>query len=226
MVRGAAIRPFFEGMDIKIKLNIKAMMRFELMTGKPFQSVDYANNDDMCDLLYCAAISDELMTKEEFKNIIESPKKLNELIAGLKRSMDIVRQFIPPKEESESTDPEGKTSYIKEIASTLIVSAGLNPQYVLNEMDICELPVFIEAYEAKKHEEMEAARLWTFYNVLPHVDTKKMKSPKNLIVFPWEVEERKKEAEEALMRDKEAFEKFMKGDLIDLSKIKWNNDKN
>ena len=36
---------------------------------------------------------------------------------------------------------------------------------------------------------MENDRFWAFWNILPHVNTKKLKKPQDLIRFPWEKEE-------------------------------------
>ena len=99
---------------------------------------------------------------------------------------------------------------IGNIVSTLIMS-GLDATYALEEMELCDLPMYIEAYERKRKEEMEASRLWTFFTMLPHIDSKKMKNgAMDLITFPWEEVEATREAERAINEDIDRFEQFMK----------------
>lgn len=78
---------------------------------------------------------------------------------------------------------------IGSIAAKLIVAAGMDAHFVMHEMFVEDLPMYIEALNDKLRHEEESRRLWTFYAVLPHVDSKKLKNPQKLHVFPWEAEE-------------------------------------
>lgn len=210
-------------MNFDVKSNIKAMIRYELLTGKPFQKIDYGNESDVEDMLYCAILcsNSELITKEEFFNIAENESILNDMAAKLKRNISIIHQFMQQQAEINEGGTDNETNYIKDIASTLIISGGIDAEYLLHQMDVCDLPIYIEAYERHKREEMESSRLWTYYNMLPHIDKKKIKTPKDIIPFPWELEKLKKEAELSLKRDKELFEQFMSGQMIDINNINW-----
>ena len=89
--------------------------------------------------------------------------------------------------------------------------AGLDAHYALNEMELCDLPLYLEAYERKRKEEMESSRMWTYFTMLPHIDARKMKNgARDLIIFPWEEEEARKEAERAIREDAARFEELMK----------------
>ena len=67
---------------------------------------------------------------------------------------------------------------------------------------------------------MEEQRLWTFISILPHVDSKKLKTPADLYPFPWELKEkeieREKHVEEGvkildnILDNKELLDKIMK----------------
>ena len=78
-------------------------------------------------------------------------------------------------------------------------------------MWLCDLPLLINAYDQKKKEQMESSRLWTYLTILPHIESKKIKSPVDLFPFPWEIEEitleRKKTFDNAL----EKYDKFING---------------
>ena len=70
--------------------------------------------------------------------------------------------------------------------------------------------MYIASHEQQKKENMESSSLWTFFTMLPHIDAKKMKNgARDLITFPWEEAEVKREAERAINKDSERFEKFM-----------------
>ena len=100
--------------------------------------------------------------------------------------------------------------------------SGLDAHYVLNEMELCDMPLYIEAYERKRKEEMEGSRLWTYLTILPHIDAKKMKNgAKDLIVFPWEEEEARKNAEQEMKDNEGNLKKFLSGDLFDINSINW-----
>ena len=50
---------------------------------------------------------------------------------------------------------------------------------------------------------MENDRFWTYLTVLPHVDSKKLKEPSDLIEFTWEKDNRKRTAEAKLKADRQ-----------------------
>lgn len=121
--------------------------------------------------------------------------------------MAVMNQFRNQEVCSGGKDEVSGT--IGELVSTLIVS-GFDAHYILNEMELCDLPMYIRSYEAKKKEIMENSRLWTFLSMLPHIDAKKMKNgAKDLVRFPWEEDEEKQEAERNINDNFERFEKFM-----------------
>lgn len=90
----------------------------------------------------------------------------------LDRAMGIMAQF-QGTESSDDTKSEGRISCsIGEIVSMLVMG-GLDAHYAMEEMDLCDLPLYIEAYERKRKEELENARLWTYISILPHIDGKR-----------------------------------------------------
>lgn len=198
-------------MKYNIRLSIKAIIRVEQMLSKPFTDIDYTNIEELTKLLYCAVLSNNpvLFTFEEFQAIVENEKQFSIMIKEIEKANLVLEQFSR-LEASQSVGETGESPYIKDLVGMLIMS-GMDAQYVMNEMEISDIPVFVEAYEKKKREEMEASRLWTFLSIIPHIDTKKVKSPKDMMMFPWEEEETRKATEEALLRDKELAEKFFSG---------------
>lgn len=204
-------------MKYNIRLSIKAIIRAEQILSKPFTDIDYTNVEELTKLLYCTVLANNpvLFTFEEFQAIAVNEKQFATMIKEIEKVNNVLEQFTQSN-KSGSGEGSGEPQYIKDLVGMLIMS-GLDAHYVMNEMEISDIPVFVEAYEKKKREEMEASRLWTFLSIIPHVDTKKVKSPKDLMLLPWEEEQVIKEAEAALLRDKDAAEKFFSGEFNPLN---------
>lgn len=207
--------PTFRSKIIKynIRLTIKAIIRAEQMLKKPFPEIDYTNPDELLKLLYCTVLANNKIsfTYEEFKLIAENEKQFSAMIKEIEKANTVLAQFSTVNEEnngSGSTEP----GYVKDIIGTLVMS-GLSAHYVMDEMEISDIPVFIDAYEKIKRENMESSRLWTFLSILPHVDTKAVKSAQDLILFPWEAEEENQKAKEAIERDRDIAERFFSGEF-------------
>ena len=196
---------------MKIGLTIKAIIRWEQFRKKPFPLMDYANQEDVEVLLYTTTICNslgEMFTFEMFRQTLSNNKITREMVMALKRETAVLAQFQEQRQTEGDADT-GSQSYIKDIVSTLIM-AGLDANYALNKMELCDLPMYIASHEQQKKENMESSRLWTFFTMLPHIDAKKMKNgARDLITFPWEEAEVKREAERAINKDSERFEKFM-----------------
>lgn len=193
-----------------IRLSIKAIIRAEMIMSKPFTEIDYTDIDDLMKLLYCTVLANNsiLFTFEEFKVIAGNEKQLVAMLKEIEKANLVMGQFTKPS-GNDAEGGSGESQYTKDLIGMLIM-AGVDANFAMNEMEISDIPVFLEAYEKKRREEMEASRLWTFLNVAPHIDTKKIKSAKDLMLFPWEEEETRKLAEEALTRDREMAEHFFK----------------
>lgn len=197
---------------MEIGLTIKAIIRWEQMRGKSFSLMDYSDRDDLETLLYTSTICNspgKMFTFEVFRETFSNKKVVREMVLALERELSVLAQFQKKEARKDYVDSEKDLECIKDIVSTLIMY-GLDAQYALNEMELCDLPIYIKAHEKIRKEEMESNRLWTFFTMMPHIDAKKMKNgDKDLIIFPWEEEEAKIEAERAINEGMERFENFM-----------------
>lgn len=194
------------------RLTIKAIIRWEQLREKSFSQMDYTDKEDIESLLYVMYITSDKSryTFEVFRQVLTDERFMNAMSSDLGKIMEVVAQFQRKAITSDVGNSEGSPENIGRIVSTLIM-AGLDAHYALNEMELCDLPLYLEAYEQKKKEQMEESRMWTYYNILPHIDARKMKNgARDLITFPWEEEEIRKEAERAIKEDADRFEEFMK----------------
>lgn len=207
-------------LNMKMRLNLKAIIRWEQIRQKSFSLMDYSDKDDIDALLYTTTIcnnEDVIYTFDIFRGTLSNEKLVQEMILKLERETSVLSQFQRKQEKQDIVNSNSLLEMISGIVSVLIIS-GLDAHYVLNEMELCDLPLYVEAYEKKRKEEMESARMWTYLTILPHIDARKMENgAKDLITFPWE--EAEKQAEKEIKETEiEKFELFMqKGkDLLNL----------
>lgn len=207
-------------LNMKMRLNLKAIIRWEQIRQKSFSLMDYSDKDDIDALLYTTTIcnnEDVIYTFDVFRGTLSNEKLVQEMILKLERETSVLSQFQRKQEKQDIVNSASLPEMISSIVSVLIMS-GLDAHYVLNEMELCDLPLYIEAYENKRKEDMESARMWTYLTILPHIDARKMENgAKDLITFPWE--EAEKQAEKEIKENEiERFELFMqKGkDLLNL----------
>ena len=194
---------------MKAKLNLQAIRVAERLLKKPFGEFDLTDEETILTLMYAMVSenNDEVMTFDQFKSILNMGKIGIKVQRAVSDEMAYIDQF-----KEEVSDKEEKAPYMGDLAAILI-TFGLDAHFVLYEMKLFEIGDYIKAIDEHKKEQMERDRLWTFYTILPHIDQKKIKSPQDLMPFPWEREQLEKDALEQLEKDKDMFNKFMNSTL-------------
>jgi hypothetical protein len=187
-----------------MKLNLQTIRIAEQLLGKPFGEFELTSEKDADMLAYSllVASSDENFSYSTYKHLSDKVKA--KALKQLTSDFSFLQQF-----SKEETETKSKPVYMGEVAATLIME-GMDARYVLYEMGVFELKDYLAALDTKIKNKFENSRLWTFYTILPHVDAKKLKSPKDLFLFPWEVEEDEKERLIEFEKGVKMFEKFMK----------------
>ncbi len=209
--------------NMKVKLNMRSIIRWEQLRKKSFSLMDYSDKDDIEALLYTASICNnegKMYTFEVFRQTLSNEKIIREMVLALERETAFLAQFQKKQEVSDLGSAEVSPGMISDLISTLIMS-GLDAHYALEEMELCDLPIYIEAYDRDRKEQMESDRLWAYLNILPHVDGKKLPTARDLYTFPWEEEEIRKNAECAMKENEEDLKKFLSGELFDINSVNW-----
>lgn len=198
-------------LDTDIRLTVKSVIRWEQLRGKSFYSMDYRDPEDIEALLYTLVLAGgKACTFEVFKGVLSQEKIAREIMAALHRESAVLAQFQKSREKEAGEGPAGEPGTVSDIVATLVI-AGLDAHYALNEMELCDLALYVRAFDRREREKMESARFWTYTTMLPHIDARKMKNgARDLVVFPWEEEEARREAERSLREDLGRFEEFMK----------------
>ena len=207
------VEPHKNKMDLskyKINLNVKSICYFEKITGKSFFSF---SEEDVMYLLYACFLINNPETKisySVFMGIMQNEQIAKWASSQFQDALSLIHQFTKSidkhKEEKLSI---GQTSTMTDFATSLIIDYGMDAKYVMYEMDIWEIEEYFEAANTHIKREMEMERFWTYFKVLPHIDSRKCKSPEALIPFEWEKEERKKKAEQELKNNEYAIKNMI-----------------
>lgn len=172
------------------KLTLRAVLLFEKLTARSFSSLSILDEEDAVTLLYCLQRCEEggsVLPLDVWKQVLESESVKGELYARLERTLEAMIPLSLPEGTSptEETD-EGTSPDFTSIAGMLVVEGGLSPSYVMDTMELWELPAFLDALDRKKREALEHQRLFTWMTMMPHLSSDSIGSPEELLPFPWE----------------------------------------
>ena len=176
--------------DYKLRLNLKTCCLYEQIFEKNFLKL--AEAEDALELMYCCVVANNpsmLMTFDAFKVFIQD-KKVSRWIEkeyeriGRFNSQIKVKNKETDDEKGEEEEEEELT--ITDIASALIVRYGIDPHYVMYEMELWEIQPYLNQADIQRKADLISQRFWTYLTIAPHIDGKKIKSPEDLVPFEWE----------------------------------------
>ena len=190
---------------MKAKLNIRSIIIAEKLLHKSFGKFDLNSESDLQVITYAmiAGNNDETLTMEMFGKLNKNRKLWAEIMNQVKYEFEYMGQFNEAGEVDDDTDIR-----ITDLAVSMILS-GIDAHFVY-DMRTTDIADFLKGIEENKREQMEQDRFWTYLKILPHVDGKKLKSPEDLITFPWEAKHKQKLRDDEFERAKANFEKFIK----------------
>jgi hypothetical protein len=197
---------------------IEAYIRWEQLTGRSFQQMNFEDVADLHRLLYCAYLIGQPnpATFEVFEQtLLGNPRLYKQAINHLSRYNTVSAQFASIKQQptlTEETEPSAPM-LLGDVAARLVVSGGLDAHYVMREMTIEDMLRYVKALDEKQRQQAESQRLWTYLSILPHIDKKKCPSPEKMLPFPWEVEALQEASMRVAEQMKDEFERFMRGEL-------------
>lgn len=173
----------------RMRLTMKAIIRWEQLNKKPFSLLDYTNEDEIVSLFYVCHQPDEIkISLEEFRQGLKK-KDAKSMVEDFQRQTSLAAQFqtAPKNKGKETTSTQEATPpYLKEIVPLLVMN-GLDVRFALNDMELCDLPVFLQAYDVTVKNRLTEQRLWTYLQLSPHME--RGKTPKDMYPFDWEKEE-------------------------------------
>lgn len=216
-----------------MRLTISSTIRWEKLTGASFATVDFSSEEDLLQLLYCCHSESELdyATYELFKKAMaDAPKALQKSLKALASYQSYVAQFQRDIKEADAARKESDDApRMSEVAARLIITGGMDAGFVLYELPVEDIGIYIKELGEKLKREEESRRLWTYLSIIPHVSKEamrsKMRSPQTFYPFPWEAEELAAQSRRNIEENKDTFEKFMRGELLDPNRLNWHRKK-
>lgn len=194
---------------IPVRLTIKAIIRWEQMNKKPFSELNYNSEEEVLSLFYSCSLSDDIqVTFNDFKENLK-PEEAKRMGKDFERQTSLMAQFQIEIKKQNKESKEAGPFFIKDIAATLVMN-GLDARFVLNDMELCDIPVFLKAYDQRVKEELSVQRLWAFMQLSPHL--KKGTTPKDIHPFAWELE-KDTLSEEELKQGREESIIFLKNQI-------------
>ena len=172
------------------KLTLRAVLLFDKLTARSFSSMSILDEEDAVTLLYCLQRCEEggsLLPLDVWEQVLESESVKSELYARLERILEAMIPLSFPEGTSptEETDEDTSPDFTS-IAGMLVVEGGLSPSYVMDTMELWEIPAFLDSLDRKKREALEHQRLFTWMTMMPHLSSDSVGSPEELLPFPWE----------------------------------------
>lgn len=175
--------------NFEIKINMKTIMLFEQMADKSFYEM---NDMDLMLLIYCSLVvnNNQKITYSRFETILQNEKIAKTLMRKCQEELDFITQMN--KDENEPKEKDGdKVDKITSIINLLILNYNIDINYIMYEMRLWELSPLVKSLDEKTKADMVEKRFWAYLNICPHIDSKKVKTPEDLIPFPWEKDEKK-----------------------------------
>lgn len=183
-----------------MKIKIKQIIRWEQITDKAFCNFDPNNENDVIALMYVTS-SDAAVKEHSFEMYSEvvkaQPKLIEDDIKKITQYLNYINQFSHyGEDEAQEVDPmalhkdeekEPESIRTSDIVNSLIFEGGIDANYLLNDAEICDLPMLCKGLEIKMRHAKEDSRLWTYLMCSPYL-SESCKNATEFYPFPWEEE--------------------------------------
>ena len=211
-------------LNFNLKLNIKSIINYERLTGKPFSTFT-GNEEDVLPLLYCMLVSNNDFKRtyqETVEFLFTDEKFVEEINSRLQQIFLFESQFFNKEEVDEKSPSQNNTQnkeesnkvYIYQLVPILVMDCNLDINYVLNEMHYSEIDSYIKYRDDKNKNRLEEKRLFTYLTIMPHINAKKL-SVNELLPFSWEKEDIEKEGLKVIDTHKDKLHQFMNSGQIE-----------
>lgn len=193
--------------NINIVLNMKTILLFEQMADKSFYSI---TGEDFPLLIYCSLVTNNnyKITFSQFQIVMNNQKIMKELMRKCQEEFDFISQFNPAKGIKDTPDNGDDAGKLTDIINALILNCHLDINYVMYDLKMWEMSPLVKSLEEKTKSDMVEKRFWAYLNICPHIDSKKVKGPEQLLPFPWEKKEKDADRMKFMEENKDAIKAF------------------
>lgn len=213
-------------LNFNLKLNIKSIINYERLTGRPFSEFR-GSEEDVLPLLYCMLVTNNDFKRtyqETIQYLFTDEKFVEEINQRLQQIFLFESQFfnqevnkeIPSQIDTQNKEEQPKV-FIYQLVPILVMDCNLDINYVLNQMHYSEIDSYIKYRDDKNKNRLEEKRLFTYLTIMPHINAKKL-TVNELLPFSWEKEEKEKEGLKVIDTHKDKLHQFMNSGSIEWTK--------
>lgn len=172
-------------------ITIRDLLRYERLLGRSI----FADEPDGATLIYCT--TPEAYTRYTLEEWSRTTLGASAFIAKeakeLARELASLQQYsgLDSRDERlEVREEQSEVRTLTDVVTELLTEGVVPADYLLERAELWELTIYIEATQRKRQQRLERERLWSYMGLLPHIDSKKIKRPEDLIPFSWDEEAR------------------------------------
>lgn len=168
-------------------ITVRDLLRYERLLGRSI----FADEPDGATLIYCT--TPEAYTRYTLEEWSRTTLGASAFMAKeakeLARELASLQQYsrVGAREEnSEARDETLEVRTLTDVVTELLTESVVPADYLLERAELWELTIYIDATQRKRQQRLERERLWTYMGLLPHIDSKQIKSPEDLLPFAWD----------------------------------------
>lgn len=172
-------------------ITVRDLLRYERLLGRSI----FAEEPDGATLIYCT--TPEAYTRytlEEWsRTTLGASAFMAEEAKELARELSALQQYsgLDTRDERlEVRDEEAEVRTLTDVVTELLTESVVPADYLLERAELWELTIYIEATQRKRQQRLERERLWSYMGLLPHIDSKQIKRPEDLLPFSWDEDTR------------------------------------
>lgn len=170
-------------------ITVRDLLRYERLLGRSI----FADEPDGATLIYCT--TPEAYTRYTLEEWSRTTLGASAFMAReakeLARELSALQQYSSVEEGANSQEPTAKSQQprtLTDVVTELLTEGVVPADYLLERAELWELTIYIDATQRKRQQRLERQRLWSYMGLLPHIDSKKIKRPEDLIPFSWDEE--------------------------------------
>lgn len=167
-------------------ITVRDLLRYERLLGRSI----FADEPDGATLIYCT--TPEAYTRYTLEEWSRTTLGASAFMAKeaqeLARELASLQQYSQELTNSQPTANSQQPRALTDVVTELLTESVVPADYLLERAELWELTIYIEATQRKRQQRLERERLWSYMGLLPHIDSKKIKRPEDLIPFAWDEE--------------------------------------
>lgn len=185
-----------------IRFCLKAIIIWEALTGRAYSRIELQEEEQVKALLYAMylAADNKPISQEIFEMSLQSQHIAHNLVDEAVQAITLnqrlsenISTIAIPSSKKSNQEEEQEPQPLSPLIARLIIEGGIDAHYVLYQMSLWELPLYLNALAEQRQENIERERLWCYLNLSPHIDHKKVKSPQDLLPLPHEQRQKDQE---------------------------------